>query len=79
MAKATNGGPMISCLCVESAAPFPKARVNATNSPPSLQSASSNRSASPVLPAFSTDFAATQAAGGLGPPGGRARLRVLLI
>ena len=74
-----NSSPVISCLCIQSAAPFPQAIQSAVNPMPALLALNFVSPAATHQPASQAGFPATIAASDLAPPAGQARLCVFLI
>jgi hypothetical protein len=76
---ARNSGPVISCLCVQSEAPFPQAVQSAINPAPIVLAVNFVLPAAPDPLASRAALTSMLAASDLAPPGGQARLCVFLI
>ena len=76
---ARNSGPVISCLCVQSEAPFPQAVQSVASPMPALLATSFVSPRAPNELVFRAGFPAPLAASDLAPPDDQARLCVFLI
>lgn len=76
---AGSSGPVISCLCVQSEAPFPQAVQSVTSAVPALLTTSFVSPRAPNELVSRAVLSTTLAAADLAPPDGQARLCVFLI